>query len=292
MNEFNFKIEKLDCKSLEYPYRLKQIKNPPKKLFCAGDISLLKEDSISVVGARKASSYGIWVADAIGKKLAENKIVTVSGMAAGIDTAAHKGALKIEGGKTIAVLGCGIDICFPALNKKLRDEIAMRGLLVSEYEPGVHATRYTFPMRNRIISGLSIATIVAEAGNSSGSLITAERAVEQGREVFAVPGNINSLSSFGCNKLITEGATPLVFVDDIFSILNLRKIESGLKNNTEKLGGTEKEIFEFIAKEGEVSADFIALKLKKSVVEVNGYLSILEIKGFIGSGLGKVFVQL
>lgn len=290
MSEFNFKIEKLDADSTEYPYRLKQIKNYPKRLFCVGDLSLLGENSVAVVGARKASAYGIWVADTIGKQLAENGVVTVSGLAAGIDTAAHKGALKIDGGKTIAVLGCGIDICFPTSNKKLRDEIATKGLLISEYEQGVHATRYSFPMRNRIISGLSLATVVAEAGNNSGSLITAERAVEQGREVLAVPGNINSLNSFGCNKLIAEGATPLIFIDDIFNILNLKRMERSLKNTAEKLGDVEREIFELIAKEGEVSADFVALKLKRSIVEVNGYLSVLEIKGFVGSELGKVFV--
>ncbi|MBF0980071.1 MAG: DNA-protecting protein DprA [Clostridiales bacterium] len=290
MNRCGFKVEKIDDESVEYPYRLKQIKNPPKRLFCIGDLSLLEENSISVVGARKASSYGVWVADTIGKQLAENGVVTVSGLAAGIDTAAHKGALRIDGGKTIAVLGCGIDICFPTSNNKLRDEIAKRGLLLSEYEPGVHATRYTFPMRNRIISGLSLATVVAEAGNNSGSLITAERAVEQGREVLAVPGNINSINSFGCNKLIAEGATPLIFVDDIFNLLNLKKIERSLKNTTERLSGVERNIFELIAKEGEASADFIALKLGLSIVETNGYLSVLEIKGLVGSELGKVFV--
>ncbi len=289
MNEFGFKIEKIDDKSSEYPYRLKQIKNPPKSLFCVGNLSLLSENSVAVVGARKASGYGTWVADTIGKRLAESGVTVVSGMAAGIDTAAHTGALKIPNGKTVAVLGCGIDVCFPAANRKLRDEIASRGLLISEYEAGVSGSRYTFPMRNRIISGISLATVVAEAGNNSGSLITAERAAEQGREVLAVPGNINSLNSFGCNKLIAEGATPLIFIDDIFNILNLKKLELSLKNTSEKLSGLEKEIFELIVKEGEVSVDFIALKLKKNVMEINGCLSVLEIKGFVGSGLGKVF---
>lgn len=289
MSWIESKIEKIDYKSLEYPYLLKQIKDPPARLFCVGDLSLFEEKSVAVVGARKGSTYGIWVADTVGRRLSENGIVTVSGMAAGIDTAAHKGALKVEGGKTIAVLGCGIDICFPTSNKNLRDEIVKRGLLISEYEPGVHGTRYTFPMRNRIISGLALATVVAEAGNNSGSLITAERAAEQGREVLAVPGNINSLNSFGANKLITEGATPLIFVDDIFNILNLKKMERNLSNTKEKLSGTEREIFELIAKEGEITADFIARKLNKSIMEINGMLSVLEIKGFVGSGLGKVF---
>lgn len=290
MREFDFKIEKIDRESAEYPYLLKQINDSPKKLFCAGDLQLMHEPCIAVVGARKASSYGAWVAENLGRRLAENSVTVVSGMAAGIDTAAHVGALKCNEGKTIAVLGCGIDICFPSANLKLRNEIAKRGLIVSEYEPGVHGTRYTFPMRNRIISGLSLATVVAEAGNNSGSLITAERAAEQGRDVLAVPGNINSITSFGCNKLISEGVTPLIFIDDIFDILNINRAQVHLEKTEEKLCGLELEIFELVAKEGEINADFIARKLGRGIAEVNGCLSVLEIKGVVTSSLGKVMM--
>lgn len=289
-SSFNFKIEIIDFESKDYPYMLKEIKSPPKRLFCVGDISLMNQPCVSVVGARKASGYGLWVADNLGERLASSGVVVVSGLAAGIDTAAHRGALKSKEGKTIAVLGSGIDVCFPSSNIRLRDEIASRGLLISEYEPSVHPTKYSFPMRNRIISGLSIATIIAEAGNNSGSLITAERAAEQGREILAVPGNINSLNSFGCNKLISEGVTPLIFIDDVFDILNLNRAKLHLSKTIEKLSPKEREIYEIIESEGECSPDFIAFKLGKSIVEINSYMSIMEIKGLIGSSLGKVFI--
>ncbi|MDR1068355.1 MAG: DNA-processing protein DprA, partial [Clostridiales Family XIII bacterium] len=202
-------IEKGDPR---FSARLSQLSDPPERLYCIGDVSLLNHTpAVAIVGARRATSYGKWAAQTIARRLAEQGVCVVSGMAEGADTAAHVGALEC-GGKTIAVLGCGIDICFPLSNRALKRTIEGSGLVVSEYPPGMPGAKYTFPQRNRIISGLSAAVVVAEAGVTSGSLITAECAADQGREVYAVPGNINRLLSAGANKLIRDGAKPLVLI--------------------------------------------------------------------------------
>lgn len=281
------KIKSVDIDSEEYPQLLRYIKDPPQKLYYIGDLSLANLPAVAVVGTRKASAYGLWAAGEIAKRLAENRVVVVSGMAAGIDSMGHKGALAKEG-KTIAVLGCGIDICFPAFNRKLRDDIIQRGLILSEYPPGYPGSKFTFPQRNRIISGLSLGTVIAEASLNSGSLITAERAAEQGRTVFAVPGNINSISSIGTNKLIQDGAYPLALIDDIFDTLGIEKKH---RNDIFKqLGADEQKIINVILKEGEVSADYICQKVGLKVSEVNAIVTILEMKGLVYSYLGKVFI--
>jgi DNA processing protein len=186
------KIKQVKLEDRDYPELLKYIPDPPLSLYYAGDITLASRPSIAVVGARKATSYGKWAAYGFAKKLSEYGIVVVSGMAYGVDSWAHKGAVENQG-KTIAVLGCGIDICYPASNRALRDDILKEGLILSEYEPGTPPLPFRFPLRNRIISGLSLGTIVIEAGLSSGSLITAEYAADQGRNIYALPGNINSM---------------------------------------------------------------------------------------------------
>ena len=180
-------IREIKMESEDYPLLLRQIQKPPKLLYAIGDISILKQKCVAVVGARKASSYGKWAARNIGKRLAEYGVAVVSGLAYGCDAEAHLGALD-AGGRTVAVMGCGIDICYPAANRQLRRRIAENGLIISEYPPGTQPRPYMFPQRNRIISGLCEAVAVAEAGLSSGSLITASCAAEQGRLVFAVPG--------------------------------------------------------------------------------------------------------
>ncbi|MGT2800568.1 DNA-processing protein DprA [Streptococcus marmotae] len=186
-----------------YPNELKQIYNPPVLLFYQGDIELLNKPKLAIVGARAASQTGTSSVQKIIKELG-NHFVIVSGLARGIDTAAHISALK-NGGKTIAVIGSGLGVYYPKENKKLQDYIARHHLLLSEYEPDAQPLKYHFPERNRIIAGLSQGIIVAEAKKRSGSLITCERALEEGRDVFAIPGSILDGKSDGCHYLIQEG---------------------------------------------------------------------------------------
>lgn len=199
----------------DYPPLLRGIPEPPHCLYAIGDLGLLKQRTLAVVGSRKCSEYGKRVAMQIGKAAAQNRVTLVSGMAKGIDSFAHLGALR-AGGKTIAVLGCGVDICYPRENEKIYAEIAEKGLLLSQFPPGMEARPYTFPQRNRVIAGLAEAVTVVEAGTNSGALITAEHAAALSREIFAVPGNITSSCSLGCNKLLMDGASPIAVIDDIF----------------------------------------------------------------------------
>lgn len=271
----------------EYPDSLIGIKNAPNILYCIGDVSLLNKKSLAVVGSRKCSEYGRQTAMKIAKTAAENDIVVVSGMARGIDSFGHLGALR-NGGKTIAVLGSGVNVCYPAANRKLYEEICEKGLVISETEPDTKPMPYMFPMRNRIISGLSSGVAVVEAGTSSGSLITAEIAAEQGRDVFAVPGNINSPYSLGTNKLLTDGAIPIATVDDIFTGIGISL--RAAPEQLEAMGADEAAIYEFVKKNGETTIDEICAKMEKNAFFVNGIIGIMEIKGLVSVSLGKIFV--
>lgn len=270
-----------------YPLLLPLIKDPPKQLYYIGDLKLAAKRCVSVVGSRKTTEYGRWAAFTLGQRLAEHDIAVVSGLAAGIDACGHAGALKAKG-KTIAVLGCGIDLCYPASNRKLKELIADTGLILSEYPPGFQAAIYTFPRRNRIISGLSEATVVAAAGLHSGSLITAELAVEQGRSVYALPANINNIYHLGSNKLIKDGATPLIVLDDLLEELGIRPIE---RNKTlGMLSRDEKALMEQLIREGECNVDQLCKSLAKPPSHVNGLVTVLEMKGIVHTSMGKIFV--
>lgn len=188
-----------------YPAALREIYDPPVLLFARGRVELLESISLGVVGTRRPTPYGLAVAERLSADLAHAGMTIVSGMARGIDTAAHKGALA-AGGNTIAVFGCGVDVVYPTENKKLAAEIAAKGLLLSEFTMGAVAFPQNFPIRNRIISGLSVGVLVVEGAQYSGSAITAKLAMDQGREVFAVPGNITSKLSWAPNLLIKQGA--------------------------------------------------------------------------------------
>lgn len=271
----------------EYPDALLKIKNPPQSLYCIGDVSLMKQKCLAVVGSRKCSEYGRQTAMKIGKTAAENEVVIVSGMAKGIDSFGHLGALR-NGGKTIAVLGGGVNVCYPASNRKLYEEICERGLVISETEPDIKPMPYMFPLRNRIISGLSAGIAVVEAGTSSGSLITAEIAAEQGRDVFAVPGNINSPYSLGTNKLLTDGAIPIATVDDIFTGIGVSPRAAA--EQLENLGDDEALIYSFVKNKGETTIDELCAKLGKDAFFVNGIVGVMEIKGLLSFNLGKIFV--
>jgi DNA processing protein len=206
----------------ELPPLLRAIHDPPARLYLRGngDAALLAQTAVAIVGARACSPYGAQVARMLGRELAAAGVVVVSGLARGIDGEAHRGALETEG-HTVAVLGCGIDRDYPAAHAGLAQSITERSLIASEYEPGVEPAPWRFPARNRIIAGLCAATIVVEARERSGALITADFALEEGREVFAVPGEITSALSAGTNALLKIGASPLTGADDILSCFGI-----------------------------------------------------------------------
>lgn len=204
--------------SPEFPPLLRAIHDPPAGLFLRGDgePELLARPAVAIVGARAASGYGASVARSLGRELAAAGLVVVSGLARGIDAEAHRGALEADG-MTVAVLGCGIDRDYPAAHVELACRVAHAGLIVSEYAPGVEPAPWRFPARNRIVAGLCAATVVVEARERSGALITADLALEEGREVFAVPGEITSALSVGTNALLRLGAAPLIGAGDVLA---------------------------------------------------------------------------
>jgi DNA processing protein len=210
-----------------FPPLLGAIHDPPPGLFVRGarDLDLLARPSVAIVGARACSSYGAQVATDLGRELAAAGITVVSGLARGVDAAAHRGALAT--GSTIAVLGCGVDRDYPRAHAGLAAEVAERGLIVSEYPPGVEPAPWRFPARNRIVAGLTLATVVVEARERSGALITADLALDEGREVLAVPGEITSALSDGTNALLRLGAVPVTCTSDVLAALGIEPPPAG-----------------------------------------------------------------
>ncbi|MDD5602556.1 MAG: DNA-processing protein DprA [Eubacteriales bacterium] len=220
-------IRALTVNNSSYPFGLRRIKAPPIVLFIKGRLSSGAGLGIAVVGSRKATDYGIKAAGVIAESLASAGVIIISGLARGVDSAAHRGALEV-GGKTYAVMGCGLDIVYPAENKELYEEIASKGAVISEFLPGTIPQSCNFPMRNRIISGLSSGVVVVEAGRKSGALITADHALEQGKEVFAVPGNIFSKMSEGTNRLISQGAKLTASAADVLDEFGMTYDATGI----------------------------------------------------------------
>lgn len=227
-----------------YPLELRFIDNAPYGLFYKGDLNVLNNRKVAIVGSRKCTNYGIQVTKMLTNELNSFNITIISGGAKGIDTAAHAQSLE-SSGATVVVLGCGIDIVYPAQNKRLFENVANHGLVLSEFMPGVKPYSYNFPTRNRIISGLSELILLTEATVKSGSLITANFALAQGKDVMAVPGSIFSKESEGCNNLIYDGAHVLTSLEDLRLILKLDL------NKKYKTGNTinQKKILEFISNE-------------------------------------------
>lgn len=287
MHQTGNRIIVLEKEDIRYPDLLRQIPEPPKQLYCIGNLELLKMPAAALVGSRKCSEYGKQVAMNLGKTLAQAGAAVVSGMAKGIDSFAQLGTLK-AGGKTIAVLGCGVDICYPAENRKLYDQIVSEGLIVSEYPPGTAPMPYMFPQRNRIIAGLSRVVTVVEAGRDSGALITAGLAEDFGREVYAVPGNITSMWSLGTNKLIADGAMPVVVLDDVVRAMGLTA--KSVSSDMAGLSELERQVVALVEQNGEVTLEFLCSRLRKNPVDMNGIVMILEIKGVLATNFGKIFV--
>lgn len=270
-----------------YPALLKEIRDYPKELYYIGDPKLLEEKCVSIVGSRKTNQYGRSTAYSFGKALGQRGITVVSGMAVGIDTCAHEGALQ-EKGNTAAVLACGLDLCYPPRNRELKGKIESAGIVLSEYPPGTAAQRYYFPQRNRIISGLSPLTVVVQAGNRSGALITAELAADQGRDVGAVPGNIDSEYNLGSNKLLREGAFALTGVQDLLEASGVSVLSE--PEAERMLSEEEKQLYFLLCSHGEMSLDQLAFYLKKPVNEVGSLAIVMEMKGIVFSAMGKVFI--
>ncbi|MDX9917357.1 MAG: DNA-processing protein DprA [Gudongella sp.] len=275
-----------------YPDSLRTIADSPKVLYVKG--SFLKEDSISIsiVGSRKATAYGRWASESFTKDLVKLGVTIVSGLATGIDSYAHRTAID-NNGRTIGILGCGIDIIYPKKNRNLFEEVERAGAIVSEFPLGTPPLQHHFPMRNRIISGMSLGVLVIEAQEKSGTLITAGFAAEQGREVFALPGNINSLYSKGTNLLIRDGARPLLSVEDIIEEIPELKQRSMMKKLDDigdiPLSETERKIVD-ILKEGPLHCDIIALRTGLNVSTVLGTLTILEMKQVIQELGSRVYM--
>ncbi len=276
----------------DYPEHLSYIDDRPNVIYMKGGI--LEEDNlaISIVGSRKSTSYGKWAAEKFSRELVEMGVTIISGLANGIDTIAHRTALE-NNGRTIAVLGTGIDKIYPARNKELYKDIEKSGALITEFPIGTKPFAYNFPQRNRIISGLSMGIIVIEAQEKSGSLITATHASNQGKDVFALPGNINSVFSKGTNKLIRDGARPLLELEDIIEEINEFKelrnksiIKNKVDNNN--FSDIEIKIIECL-KMQPTHCDEISYKTGIDISELNSMLTILELKGIIKELSGRIF---
>ena len=281
------RIQRMTSGQPVYPALLKEIRDYPKELYYIGDPKLLEEKCVSIVGSRKTNQYGRSTAYSFGKALGQRGITVVSGMAVGIDTCAHEGALQ-EKGSTAAVLACGLDLCYPPRNRELKEKIESAGIVLSEYPPGTAAQRYYFPQRNRIISGLSPLTVVVQAGNRSGALITAELAADQGRDVGAVPGNIDSEYNLGSNKLLREGAFALTGVQDLLEASGVSVLSEPEAERL--LSDEEKQLYFLLCSHGEMSLDQLAFYLKKPVNEVGSLAIVMEMKGIVFSAMGKVFI--
>jgi DNA processing protein len=258
----------------ELPPLLRTIHDPPARLYLrgAGEPALLSRPAVGIVGARACSPYGAQVARMLGRELAAAGLVVVSGLARGVDGEAHRGALA-GGGLTVAVLGCGIDRDYPATHAPLAREIAERSLLVSEYAPGVQPAPFRFPARNRIIAGLCAATIVVEARERSGALITADFALDEGREVFAVPGEITSTLSAGTNALLRLGATPLTSSDDVLEAFGIAPLVRPARSHPllDLLPATADELVRASGlSPGDVAAALSELELEGAVAEGEG----------------------
>lgn len=279
----------------EYPTLLRHIPDPPPVLFLLGDQTLLSRPAAAVVGSRDHSSYGARVCRLISGAAARSGITVVSGMARGLDAVAHEAALDI-GGTTIGVLGNGHGVIYPAANRKLYERVAARGLLLSEFPPGERPSAGSFPRRNRLISGLSRVTVVIEAAAGSGALITAGTALDQGREVMAVPGNITSPVSVGTNRLICDGAAPLLEPADLlrhYPELALTNLETSIVPGNppplpETLSPVERELADLIGGQP-IHPDELAGRCGRPIAEVLSTLCGLEIAGVVEQGPGRIF---
>jgi DNA processing protein len=282
-------VEVLTWDDETYPRHLKEIDQPPPILYVRG--SLIPEDewAVAIVGTRRVTAYGRQVAEDVATALAHSGVTIISGMARGVDSIAHQAAVN-AGGRTLAILGNGVDQVYPPENRRLADQIMEHGALVSDYALGTQPDGINFPPRNRIISGLSMAVIIVEAGETSGALITATFAAEQGRDVFAVPGNINAPQSKGTNRLIRDGAQPLLSPQDVIEALNLtmvtehRAIRVALPSDP-----VEARLYLLLSQEPK-HVDEIRSQAEMPIETVSAALAMMELKGMVRQVGGMNYV--
>jgi DNA processing protein len=270
----------LSRRSKLYPRLLAELHDPPAQLYLRGDVDVLSQPAVAIVGARSCSTYGAQVARGLAGELAAAGLVVVSGLARGIDAEAHRGTLAVSG-RTVAVLGCGIDRDYPRSHAELARRIRVGGAVVSEYPPGVEPAPWRFPARNRIIAGLCVATVVVEARERSGALITADFALELGRDVFAVPGEITSALSDGTNDLLRQGAAPLLSAADVLAALGLGDDVRRLP----PLSPAGAQVLRILA-DGPRDADAVSRSSGRSTGEVAAVLVELELAGVIHEAEG------
>ncbi|NIP29294.1 MAG: DNA-protecting protein DprA, partial [Candidatus Dadabacteria bacterium] len=287
---YGFKI--LTFLEKEYPRNLLNIYNPPTVIYCFGNIKEQDNSSISIVGSRNGNKYGKSVTKQISEGLVKNGITIISGMERGIDTFAHQEAIR-SGGRTIAVLGSGLNEVYPPENIKLYKQISENGAVISEFPLGVRPEANNFPKRNRVISGLSLGVVIVQASKKSGSLITADYALEQNREVFAVPGNIDSKLSEGTNILIKKGAKLVQNVEDIldeFKCFGNQKVKMSTKNNSDisRLTKDEIKVLELLSSRAHYFDEIVG-SLRIDNGRIFKLLLNMEIKGLIYNLPGNLY---
>jgi DNA processing protein len=284
-------IQILTWQDENYPQRLKEIDQPPPVLYIRGEY--LPDDlfAVAIVGTRRVTAYGRQITEELASFLAANGMTVISGLARGVDAIAHQTALK-AGGRTIAVLGSGVDRIYPPEHRGLAERMLERGAIISDYAPGTPPEASNFPPRNRIISGLSLAVVVVEAGETSGALITAEFAAEQGREVFAVPGSILAPQSKGTNKLIQNGALPLLSVNDLMQALDITRVgEQKAARKIMPADAIEAKLLTVLTNEP-LHVDEIRSQSELPIEKVSAALVLMELKGMVRQVGGMNYVAL
>lgn len=286
----------IDIKDKDYPQKLREIKNPPQKLFAKGDVSILNSNSIAIIGSRNYSEYGKKVCEKFSKELSKRGICIVSGMAKGIDSIAHRACLNV-GGKTIAVMGSGFNHIYPKENNILyKNIIDQGGAVITEYEEDVEPDSRNFPKRNRIVSGLSIGVLVIEAIHRSGTTITAGLAKEQGKKVFCVPNSIENIYGVGTNRLIKSGAKLVTSVEDILEEYNFLNNEIILQDKSSVIDKSnikqEYRCVYDVLESNAMDINLISKKADININEVNYILTMLELEGAIKQLPGNLFKRI
>ena len=300
-------VRRLGCRLVnwdetEYPKRLLEIYDPPPLLYVRGDVQVLGRHAMAMVGTRRPTPYGNQITERLARDLAERGLVIVSGLARGIDSSAHRGACAASRGATVGVLGCGIDVVYPKENRKLFAEVEKRGAIISEFPIGAYPAPENFPIRNRIVAGMALGAVVVQGAQYSGSLITARLAMEFGREVFGVPGNITEAASFAPNQLIKQGAKLVAGWEDVVEELPTEiRAELFPMDTTsaaeraslceQALSAPEKKLYELIRVEEAIHVDELVERTGLSSSETLASLCEMEMRGIIRQMPGKQFIR-